>query len=164
MNLTAISRSRVLLAAGADSQSSFAESSSTPTLQSQPSPQAQSQQQMPRRLLIVEDDSSSRSALQQMLSREGWQVDAASTVAEAKKALKINPPDFMVLDLMLPDGDGVLLLEHVRATYSHIRVAVTTGVLDPQWLRRVDDAQPTIVLKKPIEIDNLLACLRKNAP
>jgi DNA-binding response OmpR family regulator len=117
-----------------------------------------------KRVLIVEDDPSSRSALQYMISHEGCKVDAASTIAEAMKTLKTNPPDFMVLDLMLPDGDGVLLLQHVRANHPQTRVAVTTGVLDPQWLQRVDNAQPTIVLKKPIQIDDLLACLRQNAP
>jgi DNA-binding response OmpR family regulator len=135
--------------------SSFPASSPSPTLQSQPPTS--------RRVLIVEDDPTTRGALQHMFTHEGWQVYAASTIADAMKQLKINPPDFMVLDLMLPDGDGVLLLEHVRAKHPQTRVAVTTGVLNPQWLQRVHRAQPAIVLQKPIQIDDLLTCLRNCA-
>jgi DNA-binding response OmpR family regulator len=110
-------------------------------------------------VLVVEDDPATRSALQFMLSRQGWEVILAGTLAEGLALLKSARPHSVVLDLMLPDGDGTALAEYVHAHCPEVRVAVTTGVLDPQWLQRVSDAHPTVVLKKPIKINELLNSL-----
>src|SRR5262245_24848007 len=117
-NSAEISRSRVLLAAGADSLSSSPGSSSgaatsTPSETAQPASQSQ-RPKGKRRVLVVEDDESSRNALQFLLASSGWEVDLANNLAEALDLLKKSPPDSVVLDLMLPDGDGTLLLEYLR--------------------------------------------------
>jgi DNA-binding NarL/FixJ family response regulator len=67
--------------------------------------------------------------------------------------------DCVVLDLMLPDGDGTIILKHLRKTSPSTRVAVTTGVNDTAWLDHVRAANPDCLLLKPIKLADLLACL-----
>ncbi len=66
------------------------------------------------RLLLVEDDASLAKVMVRGLSEEGHAVDHASTVAGASDAMAVNDYDLLVLDLGLPDGDGVDLCRSVR--------------------------------------------------
>jgi DNA-binding response OmpR family regulator len=65
----------------------------------------------------------------------------------------------MVLDLMLPDGDGADVLRIVRAKGLSIRVAVATGVNDVARLKLVAELNPDIVLIKPVNLQELLEIL-----
>lgn len=67
------------------------------------------------RLLIVEDEAGLVSALQVALRREGYAVDQARTVAEARDKLGLNPYDVVLLDITLPDGTGFDLTRAIRA-------------------------------------------------
>ena len=93
-----------------------------------------------------------------ILSRRGWAVTAATTVAEALAALSIRP-DWIILDLMLPDGDGAQILRAIRLANLPIRVAVTTGTGDPQRLAEVRSLGPDALFRKPIDLPGLLASL-----
>ncbi|MGH1490548.1 MAG: response regulator transcription factor [Acidimicrobiales bacterium] len=66
------------------------------------------------RLLLVEDDATLAKVMVRGLVEEGHAVDHASTVAGASEVLAINDYDLLVLDLGLPDGDGVDLCRSVR--------------------------------------------------
>lgn len=79
----------------------------------------------------------------------------AATVAEA--LCKLNPaPDAIVLDLMLPDGDGLIVLQQVRRQHLPSRVAVTTGTSDELRLEAAEALHPDLVLRKPIDLAELL--------
>jgi two-component system, OmpR family, response regulator len=110
-------------------------------------------------VLVVEDDPGARGALRYVFSRAGHHVTLAATLAEALLELRRHEPDLVVLDLMLPDGDGEVVLQSLRASGSNVRVAVTTGVMEPQRLQRVQALNPTCVLLKPINVNDLLRCL-----
>jgi DNA-binding response OmpR family regulator len=107
---------------------------------------------------VVEDDHITSGALRAIFERRGWNVTIASTLAEAYPILD-SQPDCVILDLMLPDGDGVEILARVRATGLPIRVAVTTGSSDFERLRAVADLRPDILLSKPISLEQLLAAV-----
>ncbi len=61
---------------------------------------------MPARILIVEDEPSIAEPFARLLEREGFQTTIAPTAAAALRAARAEPPDLVVLDLALPDGDG----------------------------------------------------------
>jgi DNA-binding response OmpR family regulator len=106
-------------------------------------------------VLVVDDDIISRNALQSLLKAAGHQVSTAGTIAEALVGL--DPAiDTVVLDLMLPDGDGTEVLRRIRAAGSKTRVCVTTGVSSQTWLRQVSDLKPECILRKPIDLAELL--------
>ena len=69
---------------------------------------------MEGRLLVVEDDPQVRAMLTRALRYEGFEVAAASDGAEAMAALRSSRPDLLLLDLLLPDADGVELCGRLR--------------------------------------------------
>jgi DNA-binding response OmpR family regulator len=109
---------------------------------------------MTRRVLVVEDDRVSRKALRRLFAARGWDVAEASTLSEGFQALD-PPPNCIVLDLMLPDGDGADLLRHVRASGLPSRVVVATGVEDLVRLETVNGLRPDSLVRKPIDFDAL---------
>ncbi len=80
------------------------------------------------------------------------------TVSAGLALLPLNP-EAVILDLMLPDGDGLTVLQKVRAEYPTIRVAVTTGVEDRQRLDEIQSLKPDALLRKPLELSDLLRAL-----
>jgi two-component system OmpR family response regulator/two-component system response regulator QseB len=66
------------------------------------------------RALVVEDDPDIASGLQASMRQAGYAVDSCTTLAAAWLALSVEPFDVMVLDLGLPDGDGIDLLARLR--------------------------------------------------
>ncbi len=110
---------------------------------------------MPRRALIVEDDQAARHALQQLFEHHGWEVTVAPTVREAKVAL-LQPLAWVVLDLVLPDGDGASVLELIRHKQMDLGVVVITGLDDRESLRHIAALEPDAVLTKPVDFDEIL--------
>ncbi len=110
-------------------------------------------------MLLVEDDLVSASALTAILARRGFEVLHAPTVA-AGLAMLAELPDVVVLDLMLPDGDGAALLKHVRSSGLPIRVVVTTAVHDAARLADVRALGPDLVMQKPIDLAGLLRAIQ----
>lgn len=66
------------------------------------------------KVLLVEDESNIRSLVSTMLETNGYQVIIAVTCAEAKMMFDSHLPDLVILDLGLPDGDGVGVIKHIR--------------------------------------------------
>ena len=104
---------------------------------------------------MVEDDRATSNALRRIFLRKGWDVVHATTVAEALTLLDPRP-DCVILDLMLPDGDGTAVLQAIRSHHLPIRVAVTTGASDPIRLKAVAQLGPEVLLRKPIDLADLL--------
>jgi two-component system OmpR family response regulator len=73
-------------------------------------------------VLLVEDEEGIRVPLRDLLEREGYTVVAVSTLREAKAAARRDAPDVLVVDWMLPDGQGIDLLEGLRRGGSKVPV------------------------------------------
>jgi len=111
------------------------------------------------RILLVEDDARLAAMVADYLGEAGFRPTVAGTGAEARRQLKREQFDAVVLDLMLPDMDGLELCRHIRAE-SNIPLLMLTARGDP--LDRIvglelgaDDYLP-----KPFEPRELLARLR----
>jgi DNA-binding response OmpR family regulator len=79
------------------------------------------------RLLIIEDEARIAEILRSALSRAGFAVDAVGRCGDARAALEVNPYDAVILDLGLPDGDGLTLLKDMRALGNAVPVLVLTA-------------------------------------
>jgi two-component system response regulator TctD len=99
-------------------------------------------------------------ALERIYSRQGWAVDVAGSVTEAFDLLR-RCPDFVILDLMLPDGDGTEVLRAIRAAGLPIRVVVTTGLDDRARNEAVHSLGPDLFLLKPIALSDLDDAMRR---
>jgi DNA-binding response OmpR family regulator len=79
------------------------------------------------RLLVIEDEVRIAEILRSALSRSGFAVDAVGLCGDARAALEVNPYDAVILDLGLPDGDGLGLLRDMRARGNAVPVLVLTA-------------------------------------
>ncbi|MDE2141082.1 MAG: response regulator transcription factor [Elusimicrobia bacterium] len=66
-------------------------------------------------ILVVEDQAATADLILEVLRGEGYDVQTVDTLAKARARLKKSPPELMILDRNLPDGDGVDLLAEIRA-------------------------------------------------
>jgi DNA-binding response OmpR family regulator len=79
------------------------------------------------RLLVIEDEPRIAEILKSGLQRAGFAADIVGRCADARAALALAPYDAAILDLGLPDGDGIDLLANLRATHNGIPVLVLTA-------------------------------------
>lgn len=110
---------------------------------------------MPKLTMIVEDDSATRDSMGGLFTFYGWDVCLAPTLAEALTLLAHGlEPDFLILDLRLPDGDGEAVLKAVKDRGLRTRVIVCSGAADdPLRLIRLREMNPDLTLVKPIDPD-----------
>ena len=108
-------------------------------------------------VLVVDDDASVRAMLGYILDDEGYVVREAVDGAEALEELLVDPPDCMVLDLMMPEVDGVEVLRrrNARSLATGTRVLVLTAKTDTRdavwcWELGADE-----YLTKPVDPERL---------
>jgi len=112
------------------------------------------------RLLLVEDNARLASLIREGLDRQGFAVDWCETVDGAEHALRINDYDLMLLDLGLPDGEGLDLVRKLRRRQDTMPILILTarGGLDDRVLGL--DAGADDYLVKPFQIPELAARCR----
>ena len=111
------------------------------------------------RVLVVDDEPQIVRGLRVILRNAGYRVEEATTKREALDSVSVRPPDAIVLDLVLPDGDGVDVLDDVRR-WSQIPVVVLSAVGDEEQKVRALDAGADDYVTKPFGTEELLARLR----
>lgn len=116
-----------------------------------------------RRVLVVEDDAFSRYGLKSLLESEGYVVVEAGSLADAEDAVRRFPPDVLILDITLPDGDGAewLRLWTKREGRLSFPVIVLTGITADEDTRRIEQSGVSAVLQKPVNVGLLFQVLRK---
>ncbi|MBF4764456.1 response regulator transcription factor [Nocardioides islandensis] len=110
-------------------------------------------------VLVVEDDAAIRSALQRGLSERGLAVACTTTGLGALEAVVRDAPELVLLDLGLPDIDGVVLISMIRAT-SGVPIIVITANDDGRTLVRALDAGADDYVVKPFGTDQVAARMR----
>lgn len=119
------------------------------------------------RILVVDDEPQIVRALSINLRARGYEVTTASDGLEAIEVAAIAPPDVVVLDLGLPDLDGVDVITRLRAQ-SAVPILVLSGRSDSADKVEALDAGADDYVTKPFGMDELLArlrvMLRRNAP
>lgn len=114
-----------------------------------------------RTVLVVEDEPQIRRFVRSALEAEGWQVHEAATMREGLSAAGTRQPDLLVLDLGLPDGDGIDLIRDVRG-WSAVPIIVLSARTDEADKVSALDAGADDYLTKPFGTGELLARVRAN--
>jgi two-component system KDP operon response regulator KdpE len=110
-------------------------------------------------LIVIEDDQRIRRRLERALRGRGYQVRTADTGMGGLSQVVDHRPDAVVLDLGLPDVDGIELLKMIRAV-SHVPVIAATARDDEAHIVRTLDAGADDYVIKPFSLDHLEARLR----
>ena len=100
--------------------------------------------------LVVEDDRDFRESLAILVEREDFEVFQASTIQDARKRLSNGCPDVVLIDLGLPDGDGLALLRDELAPASCEFVVITGNAASTPRSRRCGDGALDY-LTKPVD-------------
>jgi len=107
-----------------------------------------------RRVLFVEDEPALRFSYERFF-RNRYELSFAATGAEAIEQLHAARPDVLILDMRLPDTDGVDLLRRVREERPELPVLVTTAYVSMEPRLRVLDLPFQGYLIKPFELRDL---------
>lgn len=112
------------------------------------------------RVLIVEDDAGIASGLAATLKAAGYAVDVCGTLGQASAALQVEAFDLVLLDLNLPDGDGIDWLRRLRASGQPMPVLIMTARdALPDRVAGLDQGADDYIVK-PFEPEELLARMR----
>jgi len=111
------------------------------------------------RVLVVDDEPQIIRGLRVILTNAGYRVEEATTKKEALDAVSVRPPDAIVLDLVLPDGDGIDVCTEIRR-WSQVPIVVLSAVGDEHQKVRALDAGADDYVTKPFGSEELLARMR----
>ena len=114
----------------------------------------------PISVLLADDDARLRQFLELELGEEGYTVRSCGDGIEALTQIRLEPPDLVILDWMLPDLSGVEVCQRLRATGLQLPVLMLTGRDAVQDRVQALDAGADDYLVKPFSIEELLARLR----
>jgi len=112
-------------------------------------------------ILVVEDDASIRRLVKMVLERAGYEVEQAADGLEAVLKLGVCDYDAVILDLMMPNLDGFVLMETFAANDpGRLRRIIITSAASPVVIRERLKGAPFDILPKPFDIDELLRVVR----
>jgi two-component system, OmpR family, KDP operon response regulator KdpE len=111
------------------------------------------------RVLVVDDEPQIIRGLRVILTNAGYRVEEATTKKEALDAVSVRPPDAIVLDLVLPDGNGIEVCTEIRR-WSQVPIVVLSAVGDERQKVLALDAGADDYVTKPFGSEELLARMR----
>jgi two-component system chemotaxis response regulator CheY len=111
------------------------------------------------RVLITDDSLLQRKTLAAIVTDAGHEVDTACNGQEALEKIKTNPPDCLLLDMLMPIMDGVQVLEQLESLGVKLAIIVLTADVQ-EWLKdRCLELGVTTFLNKPVKQDQLRQAL-----
>jgi DNA-binding NtrC family response regulator len=112
------------------------------------------------RILVVDDDPVARRVLSDTLGRAGYTAVVASTATEALRLATDDEPALAILDLVLPDGDGIELLSQLRTSWPALPAIIVTAYTEPRSIVEAMRRGALDYLGKPVDPDVLLSMCR----
>ena len=113
------------------------------------------------KILVVDDDENIRNTMKTILEDEGYIVDSAATGSEAVQKTQKSAYNIALLDIRLPDMEGVELLKLIKDTVPRTRKIMVTGYPSMQNAIVALNKNADAYLIKPIDIENLLNIVKE---
>jgi len=115
----------------------------------------------PARILVVDDDESIRNSLAAILRDEGYAVDVAASGGEAIRKSKETVYNLALIDIKLPDMEGIDILIRMKDTVPKVRKIMMTGFPSVQNAIAAVNRKADAYLVKPVEVEKLLGTIRE---
>lgn len=117
-----------------------------------------------KRILVIEDDPAMNQYLRDILSKAGYELSSAKNGIEGLEAIRACPPDLILLDIFMPEKDGLEVLMELRRLSRKQRVLVTSGkqhLLSGSSLHLAEKLGANATLPKPFTPKELLSQVTK---
>lgn len=115
----------------------------------------------PRRILLVDDDAGVVRAMEAILQRSGFDTIGCKTATDALDKAATGP-DAVVVDIHLPDMDGLLLTQQLRSSLGpNVPIVILSGDTSIETLRALPDAGVTHFFSKPVNTGMLIGRLKE---
>jgi CheY-like chemotaxis protein len=117
---------------------------------------------MPKRILVVEDNRDMRDLLQMYLQSAGYTVTLAEDGGDGLRAVEAECPDLLITDLRMPNGDGVELIERLRAKPGLIKlpILVLTANGDGKS-HKAREAGANVVMRKSADLESVIDIVKE---
>lgn len=118
---------------------------------------------VPKHILLIEDDLVYRQQTKDLLLFQGYHVAEAGNAAEAIAILTDHKPHLILMDISLPDTDGLTLVKQFRAdlTLADLPIVALTAYVSRGTHKQLKQAGFTSYISKPADIQNLLKQIHK---
>ncbi len=111
-------------------------------------------------ICIVDDEPSILNTLRSILEDEGYQVTVAKTGGEALKVIQMEVPDVVLLDIWMPELDGLEVLKRVREQFPHIMVIMMSGHGSVETAVKATKLGAYDYLEKPLDLEKVTILVR----
>jgi DNA-binding NtrC family response regulator len=111
------------------------------------------------KILVVDDDDAIRTTLQNFLLEYGYEASSASNGKEALKLIARDIPDLVIIDLIMPEKEGIETIFELQKKYKEIKIIAMSGggmISADGYLEIVQKAGVKHTLAKPFETEKLL--------
>ena len=112
-------------------------------------------------IMVVDDAAFMRMRCKKLLIQSGYDVLEANTGAQAVEVYKANKPDMVLLDITMPDMDGLTALKEIRKIDPDAKVAMVTAMGQQSIVTEALKAGARDFVIKPFEPDRVLAAVKK---
>jgi two-component system chemotaxis response regulator CheY len=116
---------------------------------------------MTAKILIIDDSSLARRTVRQLLETQGHTVEDAADGAQGLERFFLNPPDLVILDMVMTGMYGLDVLAKMREINPEVKVIIATADIQQSTAEQVRAAGAKGILNKPMNREKLAAALEK---
>ena len=114
-----------------------------------------------KRILIVDDEASIRQLLVDYLGELGYETAEACNGLDALEKLKTFDPALIILDLVMPEQEGIETIHEIRLTHKDLKIIAVSGAFAGQFLRTAELLGANAALPKPLNLAALAELVKK---
>lgn len=119
---------------------------------------------MAKRIHIVEDDEDIRFIVEYLLRDENYEVESFGGAQEFNKGIQGDKPDLIILDVMLPDGNGIAICRDLKTSSDTLHIPVIIMSAHAAEKSVLEEACADDFISKPFDLDYFLQRVRKQLP
>jgi CheY-like chemotaxis protein len=115
----------------------------------------------PKRILIVDDEAPIRQLLVDYLGEMGYETAEACNGLDALAKLRTFAPELIILDLVMPEQEGIETIHEIRLTHKDLKIIAVSGAFAGQFLRTAELLGANAVLPKPLNLAALSELVKR---
>ncbi|WP_219226683.1 response regulator transcription factor [Pedobacter antarcticus] len=116
---------------------------------------------MVKRIHVLEDDSDIRYIIEYLLKDEGYELTLSSSLSELKSKIRDGIPDLFIIDVMLPDGNGIEICDDLKNDIFTKHIPVIVMSANPRSKQMSAQACADDYISKPFDLDDVLTRINR---